>query len=228
LPSLPGVSLSEVCSNPPTPTPPHSSPGYICETFSGHYKLPDLGPIGANGLASPRHFMMPHAAFEEVEAPHVIVHKFGGALWSCRQDHSPFDVVGWHGNYAPYKYDLALFCVVNTVSFDHLDPSIFTVLTCPTLEPGVAAVDFVIFPPRWMVAENTFRPPYYHRNCMSEYMGLIRGSYDAKKGGFVPGGSSLHSVGTPHGPDGKVFDAASVAELTPVKVPATDLAFMYL
>ena len=200
--------------------------GYICETFTGHFQLPDLGPIGANGLAAARHFLVPHAAFEEVDAAHVIVHKFGGALWMCEQDHSPFDVVGWHGNYAPYKYDLAAFCVVNTVSFDHLDPSIFTVLTCPTLEPGVAAVDFVIFPPRWMVAENTFRPPYYHRNCMTEYMGLIRGSYDAKKGGFVPGGSSLHSCGTPHGPDGKVFDAASHAELKPVKVPGTDLAFM--
>ncbi len=150
-----------------------------------------------------------------------------GTLWSIDMDHSPFNVVAWHGNYYPYKYDLNLFNAMNTVTFDHADPSIFTVLTCPTLEPGVAVCDFVIFPPRWLVAEHTFRPPYYHKNCMSEYMGLIRGVYEAKKEGFVPGGGSLHSCMSAHGPDGVTFEKASSEPLAPSKIPNTALAFMF-
>lgn len=168
--------------------------GYICEVYTGHFKIPDLGPIGANGLANPQDFLTPKAAFEDRQCSFKVYCKFLNDLYSVSQDHSCFDIVAWKGNYAPYKYDLALFNTVNSVSYDHLDPSIFTVLTCQTLEPGVAAADFVIFPPRWMVAENTFRPPYYHRNCMCEYMGLIRGGYDAKTGGgFVPGGKDVSS-----------------------------------
>ncbi|GAM20578.1 hypothetical protein SAMD00019534_037530 [Acytostelium subglobosum LB1] len=203
------------------------SRGYILEIFGSHFRLPDLGPIGANGLANPRDFLSPVAAFEERECNHVKINKFGGKLFTSTQTNSPYNVVAWHGNYCPYKYDLNLFCAVNSVTFDHMDPSIFTVLTAPTNEPGVAAADFVIFPPRWMVQENTFRPPYYHRNCMSEFMGLIRGVYEAKKEGFLPGGGSLHSFMTPHGPDADTFNAAIKSEQKPTKIPDVALAFMF-
>ncbi|HEX2831437.1 MAG TPA: homogentisate 1,2-dioxygenase [Thermoanaerobaculia bacterium] len=200
--------------------------GYVCENFGQPFRLPDLGPIGANGLANPRDFLTPVAAFEEVEGDFALVAKFDGRLWSAKIDHSPLDVVAWHGNYAPYKYDLARFNTVNTVSFDHPDPSIFTVLTSPSDTPGVANCDFVIFPPRWMVAENTFRPPYFHRNIMNEYMGLIYGVYDAKAEGFVPGGGSLHNCMSGHGPDAQTFEAASAAKLEPRYLGDT-LAFMF-
>lgn len=164
----------------------NSARGYLGENYGHPFVIPDLGPIGANGLANPRHFFAPDAEIEENHKDCTIIQKFGGNLWQYRQDHSPLDVVGWHGDYWPYKYDLKLFNTINTVSFDHPDPSIFTVLTSPSGHPGLANIDFVIFPPRWMVAEDTFRPPYYHRNMMSEYMGLIQGQYDAKADGFVP------------------------------------------
>jgi homogentisate 1,2-dioxygenase len=204
------------------------SRGYILEVFNTHFQLPNLGPIGANGLANPRDFLCPVAAYEDKEVPagYTIVSKFQGALFTAQQFHSPFDVVAWHGNYFPYKYDLTKFCVVNTVAFDHADPSIFTVLTCPSNTPGVAVADFVIFPPRWVAAEHTFRPPYYHRNCMSEFMGLIYGKYDAKEEGFKPGGASLHSMMTPHGPDVDAFEKASNADLKPIKLDST-MAFMF-
>ncbi len=173
--------------------------------------------------------MYPVAAYEDVDnISFEICNKYQGNLFVAKQSHSPFDVVGWHGNYAPYKYDLAHFNAVNTVTFDHPDPSIFTVLTVKSGQPGVALADFVIFPPRWMVGEDTFRPPYYHRNCMAEFMGLISGGYDAKNEGFVPGGASLHSIMTPHGPDADVFHAASVEELKPVKLRPDGLAFMVI
>ena len=202
--------------------------GYILEIFKGHFELPNLGPIGANGLANPRDFECPVAAFEDndVDVSFTIVQKYMGQLFGAHQDHSPYDVVAWHGNYYPFKYDLEKFNTINTVSYDHCDPSIFTVLTVPTDEPGIAVADFVIFPKRWMVAENTFRPPYYHRNCMSEYMGMIYGQYDAKAGGFVPGGASLHSCMSPHGPDGTVFEKASHEELVP-RYFNGGLAFMF-
>ncbi|XP_077300055.1 homogentisate 1,2-dioxygenase [Arctopsyche grandis] len=204
------------------------SRGYILEVFDGHFKLPDLGPIGANGLASPRDFLTPVAHFEDKEIKNFkIIDKYQGTLFVALQDHSPFDVVAWHGNYVPYKYDLKNFMVINSVSFDHCDPSIFTVLTCQSTKPGVAIADFVIFPPRWSVQEDTFRPPYYHRNCMSEFMGLILGSYEAKEGGFLPGGASLHSMMSPHGPDGGCFEAATNAELVPQKVAVGTQAFMF-
>ncbi|HYK04397.1 MAG TPA: homogentisate 1,2-dioxygenase [Thermoanaerobaculia bacterium] len=200
--------------------------GYICENYGANFRLPDLGPIGSNGLANPRDFLTPVAAFEDVEGDFELIAKFGGRLWTARIDHSPLDVVAWHGNYAPYKYDLSKFNVINTVSFDHPDPSIFTVLTSPSDTPGLANCDFVIFPPRWMVAEGTFRPPYFHRNVMNEYMGLIVGTYDAKAEGFVPGSGSLHNCMSGHGPDAPTFDAASSAKLEPVFMAGT-LAFMF-
>ncbi len=200
--------------------------GYICENYGALLRLPELGPIGANGLANARDFLAPVAAFEEREGEFELVSKFMGQLWRADIGHSPLDVVAWHGNYAPYKYDLARFNTVNTVSFDHPDPSIFTVLTSPSDSAGTANVDFVIFPPRWMVAENTFRPPWFHRNVMSEYMGLVHGAYDAKAEGFLPGGGSLHNCMSGHGPDAATFERASNAELAPQRIDNT-LAFMF-
>jgi len=202
--------------------------GYICEVFDGHFQLPNLGPIGANGLASARDFLYPVAAYEDRnDIKFRIVNKYQGHLFVAQQDHSCFDVVAWWGNYAPFKYALKNFCVINSVSFDHLDPSIFTVLTCPSAKEGVAILDFVIFPPRWSVQEKTFRPPYYHRNCMSEFMGLIFGTYEAKEGALAPGGATLHSMMTPHGPDKDCFDKASNAELRPQRIAEGTQAFMF-
>ncbi|RDI43810.1 homogentisate 1,2-dioxygenase [Aquicella lusitana] len=200
--------------------------GYICENFGSPFRLPELGVIGANGLANPRDFHIPSAAFEDREGNFILITKFQGQLWQAAINHSPLDVVAWHGTYAPYKYDLALFNTINTVSFDHPDPSIFTVLTSPSPVQGVANIDFVIFPPRWMVAKDTFRPPYYHRNIMSEYMGLIHGAYDAKETGFVPGGGSLHNCMSAHGPDAAAFNKAVSAALEPEYYDNT-LAFMF-
>ena len=174
--------------------------GYVCENYGALFRLPDLGPIGANGLANPRDFETPAAAFEDRDVATESVLKFQGRLWTTTLDHYPLDVVAWHGNLAPCRYDLRRFNTINTVSFDHPDPSIFTVLTSPSPVPGTANCDFVIFPPRWMVAEDTFRPPWFHRNVMSEFMGLITGAYDAKEGGFAPGGASLHNCMSGHGP----------------------------
>lgn len=209
--------------------PDGPSRGYVAEVFGTHFQLPDLGPIGANGLASPRDFLVPTASFEQESRPcYTIIQKFGGELFTAKQDFSPFNVVAWHGNYVPYKYDLSKFCPYNTVLVDHGDPSINTVLTAPTDKPGVALLDFVIFPPRWLVAEHTFRPPYYHRNCMSEFMGLIHGGYEAKADGFLPGGASLHSCMTPHGPDTKTYEAtiARGNDAGPHRIKDT-MAFMF-
>jgi homogentisate 1,2-dioxygenase len=232
--------------NTTTPDDPFGARGYVLEVFQGGFELPNLGPIGANGLANPRDFQTPVAWFEHDEyvgggavangngvtphthsphpplpalrpptprrRPYTVIHKLEGQLFAATQPFSPFNVVAWHGNYAPYKYDLARFCPINAVSFDHPDPSIFTVLTVAGAgPPGTAVADFVVFPPRWMVAQRTFRPPYYHRNTMSEFMGLIRGEYDGKMaaGGFLPGGASLHLAMTPHGPDAASFEAAT-------------------
>ena len=200
--------------------------GYVCENYGAPFRLPELGPIGANGLANPRDFLAPCAAFEDVDQPTEVVVKLAGHLWSVEYGHSPLDVVAWHGNYYPYKYDLARFNAINTVSFDHPDPSIFTVLTSPSDTPGTANVDFVIFPPRWMVAERTLRPPWFHRNVMSELMGLVRGAYDAKREGFLPGGASLHNAMSAHGPDRASHDAAVSAKLEPQYLADT-LAFMF-
>lgn len=199
---------------------------YVCENYGAPFRLPELGPIGSNGLANARDFLAPVAAFEDEPGDYEIVKKYGGALWTARQDHTPFDVVAWHGNLAPMKYDTAHFNTIGSISFDHPDPSIFTVLTSPSDTPGTANCDFVIFPPRWMVAEDTFRPPWYHRNVMSEFMGLVHGQYDAKPEGFKPGGMSLHNVMVPHGPDAEAFGKASEAKLAPHKLDDT-LAFMF-
>jgi homogentisate 1,2-dioxygenase len=206
--------------------PDGPSRGYVCENAGELFRLPDLGPIGANGLAHPRHFETPVAAYEASEGEVTLVAKFDGVLWTQTLPASPINVVAWHGNLAPYRYDLTRFNTINTVSYDHPDPSIFTVLTSPTTRAGTANIDFVIFPPRWMVAEHTFRPPYFHRNVMSEFMGLIQGIYDAKEEGFVPGGASLHNCMTPHGPDFATFEKASAATLTPARIEAT-MAFMF-
>jgi len=214
-----------------------SSRGYVCENYGAHFRLPELGPIGSNGLANPRDFQTPVAAFERVPTPapqdlsdhcetYEVVKKFGGRLWRAPMSHSPFNVVAWHGNLAPCKYDTVNFMTIGSISFDHPDPSIFTVLTSPSDTPGTANCDFVIFPPRWLVTENTFRPPWYHRNLMSEFMGLVYGQYDAKPGGFKPGGASLHNCMVPHGPDEEAFERASHAPLVPHKLDNT-LAFMF-
>lgn len=199
---------------------------FICENYGAPFTLPERGPIGANALANPRDFLTPVAAFVNRDEQSRLYMKWGGELYHCDIDHSPFDVVAWHGNFVPYKYDLRRFCPVGAVSFDHPDPSIYTVLTSQSGLPGVGDVDFVIFPERWMVAEDTFRPPWYHRNIMSEFMGLIYGVYDAKPTGFVPGGMSLHNMMIPHGPDVEAYERATTHELRPQKLEGT-LAFMF-
>ncbi|MCY7397404.1 MAG: homogentisate 1,2-dioxygenase [Sphingomonas bacterium] len=199
--------------------------GYVAENHGAMFRLPELGPIGSNGLANPRDFETPVAAYEDVDHPCELVQKYLGSLWTTTLDHSPLDVVAWHGNLVPWRYELARFNAIGSISFDHPDPSIFTVLTSPSDVAGRANADFVIFPPRWMVAEGTFRPPWFHRNVMSEAMGLIHGAYDAKADGFAPGGLSLHNLMSGHGPDVASWQAASEAELKPVKLDAT-MAFM--
>jgi homogentisate 1,2-dioxygenase len=199
--------------------------GYLCENHGSLFRLPDLGPIGANGLANPRDFETPVAAFEDRDGPCEVIQKYMGALWTTTLDHCPLDVVAWHGNLAPWRYDLQRFNTMGTVSFDHPDPSIFTLLTSPSDVAGRANADFVIFPPRWMVAEDTFRPPWFHRNVMSEAMGLITGAYDAKAEGFQPGGLSLHNLMAGHGPDLASWQGASAADLKPHKIEGT-MAFM--
>ena len=204
-----------------------ASRGYVCENYGAPFRLPELGPIGSNGLANPRDFLAPVAAFEPDQAQtYELVRKFGGILWHTHQPRTPFDVVAWHGSLAPLKYDTAHFMVIGSISFDHPDPSIFTVLTSPSDTAGTANCDFVIFPPRWLVAEDTFRPPWFHRNVMAEFMGLVHGQYDAKPEGFRPGGMSLHNSMVPHGPDTDAFNRASQSTLAPHKLDNT-LAFMF-
>ena len=207
--------------------PDGPSRGYVLENFGAPLRLPELGPIGANGLANPRDFETPVAAYEDVEGQFELVAKFQGHLWRADIGHSPLDVVAWHGNYAPYRYDLRRFNAIGSISFDHPDPSIFTVLTAPSDTPGTANVDFAIFPPRWLVAQHTFRPPWFHRNVASEFMGLVLGAYDAKAEGFLPGGASLHNCMSGHGPDATTFDKASAADLSRPDVIADTMAFMF-
>ena len=207
--------------------PDGTARGYVCENHGALLRPPDLGPIGSNGLANSRDFLTPVAAFEDRDGDFELVSKFLGKLYRARLDHSPLDVVGWHGNYAPYKYDLRRFNTIGSISYDHPDPSIFTVLTSASDTPGVANMDFVIFPPRWLVAENTFRPPWFHRNVASEFMGLVHGAYDAKAGGFVPGGASLHNCMSGHGPDAASFDKASASDTTKPDHIVDTMAFMF-
>ncbi len=207
--------------------PDGTARGYVCENFGAALRLPELGPIGSNGLANPRDFETPHAAFEDRDEAGELIAKFQGHLWRSTIAHSPLDVVAWHGNYAPYRYDLRCFNTIGSISFDHPDPSIFTVLTSPSDTPGTANLDFVIFPPRWLVAQDTFRPPWFHRNVASEFMGLIHGAYDAKAEGFAPGGASLHNCMTGHGPDAATFEKASTADLGRPDVVKDTMAFMF-
>jgi homogentisate 1,2-dioxygenase len=207
--------------------PDTTARGYICENFGALFQLPDLGPIGSNGLANPRDFETPVAAYEDREGHFELVAKFMGSMWTADIDHSPLDVVAWHGNYAPYKYDLRRFNAIGSISFDHPDPSIFLVLHSPSDTAGVDNIDFVIFPPRWLVMQDTFRPPWFHRNYASEFMGLVHGAYDAKAEGFVPGGASLHNCMSGHGPDAETFDKASTADLATPNVIEDTMAFMF-
>ncbi len=201
--------------------------GYVCENYGSGLRLPDLGPIGSNGLANPRDFLTPVAAYEDIEQPHELVAKFQGRLWSARMDHSPLDVVAWHGSHAPYKYDLRRFNAIGSISHDHPDPSIFLVLHSVSDTPGVSNIDFVIFPPRILAMQDTFRPPWFHRNVASEFMGLVHGAYDAKAEGFAPGGASLHNSMTGHGPDAATFEKASRADLSKPDVIKDTMAFMF-
>ena len=201
--------------------------GYICENFGAIFKLPDLGPIGSNGLANPRDFVTPVAACEDLDESYELIGKFMGQLWSAQMNHSPLDVVAWHGNYAPYKYDLRRFNAIGSISHDHPDPSIFLVLHSASDTPGVSNIDFVIFPPRILAMQNTFRPPWFHRNIASEFMGLVHGAYDAKAEGFSPGGASLHNCMSGHGPDADTFEKASRADLSKPDVIKDTMAFMF-
>ena len=201
--------------------------GYVCENYGAPFRLPDLGPIGSNGLANPRDFMTPMAAYEDIDGPHELLAKFGGHLWSAQMSHSPFDVVAWHGTHAPYKYDLRRFNAIGSISHDHPDPSIFLVLHSASDTPGVSNIDFVIFPPRTLAMQNTFRPPWFHRNIASEFMGLVFGAYDAKAEGFLPGGASLHNSMSGHGPDAQTFEKASHADLSKPDVIKDTMAFMF-
>ena len=207
--------------------PDGDSRGYVAENFGSALRLPDLGPIGSNGLANPRDFEAPVARYEDLEGDFELVAKFQGRLWRAEIGHSPLDVVAWHGNHVPYRYDLRRFNTIGSISYDHPDPSIFTVLTSASDTPGTANLDFVIFPPRWLCAEDTFRPPWFHRNIASEYMGLIHGAYDAKAGGFVPGGGSLHNCMTGHGPDAASFEKASRSDTSQPDHIVDTMAFMF-
>jgi homogentisate 1,2-dioxygenase len=207
--------------------PSGAARGYVCENFAAPFKLPDLGPIGSNGLANARDFLTPCARYEDIEEPCELIGKFDGRLWAANMDHSPLDVVAWHGNNAPYKYDLRRFNTLGSISYDHPDPSIFLVLHSPSDTLGTSNIDFVVFPPRWLTMEDTFRPPWFHRNVANEFMGLICGVYDAKSTGFVPGGSSLHNCMSGHGPDAATFDKASAADTSiPLRIKDT-MAFMF-
>ncbi|MGI9026392.1 MAG: homogentisate 1,2-dioxygenase [Burkholderiaceae bacterium] len=201
--------------------------GYVCENYRALLRLPDLGPIGSNGLANPRDFLTPHARYEDVEGRFDLVAKFNGRLWSAEIDHSPLDVVAWHGNYAPYKYDLRRFNAIGSISYDHPDPSIFLVLQSQSDTPGVDSLDFVIFPPRVLTMQDTFRPPWFHRNFASEFMGLVHGAYDAKADGFSPGGASLHNCMSGHGPDAETFEKASKTDTSRPDYIVDTMAFMF-
>ena len=204
-----------------------SARGYVCENFGALLRLPELGPIGSNGLANARDFLTPVAAYEDIDGSFELIGKFQGTLWTAQMDHSPLDVVAWHGNCAPYKYDLRRFNPIGSISYDHPDPCIFTVLTSASDTSGTANMDFAIFPPRWLVAQHTFRPPWFHRNIASEFMGLITGAYDAKAEGFLPGGASLHNCMTAHGPDAATFEKASAADLSKPDVITDTMAIMF-
>jgi homogentisate 1,2-dioxygenase len=197
--------------------------GYALELYQGHFTLPSLGPLGSFGLANSRDFQIPKAAFDhDVSSTYRLFAKWNNHIHVAEQDHTPFDVVAWHGLYYPYKYDLGRFLTIGSISYDHPDPSIFTLLSS---SEGVA--EMAIFPPRWLVMEDTFRPPWYHRNTMAEFMGLIKGEYDARTdGGFKAGGASLHNIMAGHGPDSNTHQKASNAVLTPQKVGEGSMAFV--
>ncbi|KAF8812720.1 homogentisate 1,2-dioxygenase [Phlegmacium glaucopus] len=207
--------------------PDGPSRGYIQEIYGSHYILPELGPLGGNGLANSRDFESPVASFDIDQSLWHIVYKVCGQLHLCVQEHTPFDVVAWHGNYVPYKYAMEKFINVGSISKDHIDPSIFCVLTAKSKQPGVPLADFLIFSPRWDVASGTFRPPYYHRNSSTEFMGLIYGVYGGRSDGFQPGGASYETGFCPHGVSYDEFKKASEADLVPMRISEGTIAFMF-
>ncbi|GAW13093.1 hypothetical protein ANO14919_024710 [Xylariales sp. No.14919] len=226
--------------------------GYVFELFEGHFQLPVLGTIGSTGLANVRDFQIPVACFDGeivgdgaggqvVKAASggdwTVVSRLNGQLWACAQDHTPFDVVAWHGTCYPYKYDLARFCVLGNTLFDHHDPSLFTVLTAPAYgkAPGTAVLDFGIAPPRWQVAEGSLWIPYYHRNVMQEfYFPVVRDQApDSPLNGgreFRPFGCGLNGAMAAHGsPDDEYLRATGIDTTKPAKLGADDgvlLAFL--
>ncbi|KAH9874017.1 hypothetical protein IAQ61_004645 [Plenodomus lingam] len=174
--------------------------GYITEVWGSMWELPDLGPLGGHGLANPRDFLYPVAAIDDnLHVDWQIVNKINGELVAIQQDHSPFDLVAWHGNVVPYKYDLTKFSSQNSTSIDHTDPSIFTVLTAKSRDPLTPLADFLWFGPRWDVATNTFRLPYFHRNSASEFLACLYGQGLGRSDDFQPGGGSFEGGHTPHG-----------------------------
>ncbi|KAK0434287.1 homogentisate 1,2-dioxygenase [Armillaria borealis] len=199
--------------------PDGPSRGYVQEIFGSHFELPDLGPIGGHGMANPRDFEVPLASFEIDETSWE--GKIGGQLFSAAQDHIPFDVVAWQGNYVPYKYAMEKFIFVGSVSKDHLDPSVFTVLTAKSKATGIPLVEILTVSERWNVASDTFRPPYYHRNNATEILCFISGE---RGGRYVPGGIVLQTVFCPHGPPPEVHKAAIVAELKPERISKGSMA----
>lgn len=178
----------------------HDEPirGYVAEPFGGGFRLPERGPVGANGLADARHFHAPAAWHEDRLAPgFTLVAKLGGALHAAPLDHTPFDVAGWFGNHVPYVYDLADFSPVGNTLLDHGDPSIYCVLSAPNL-------DLIVFPPRWDATAHTFRPPYFHRNTIAEINGILRD--DEHHAPFVPGCVFITPPLTPHGVGGRTVE----------------------
>ena len=180
--------------------------GFVGELFNGHYRLPERGLVGANGLADERHFRAPVASFEDLEAPYEIVHKQGGDLWRTTVNASPFDVVAWHGRYAPFKFDLMDFNAYWGANWDHSDPSILTVLTSPHDDHGRNAVDFAVFRGRWDATQDTFRPPYMHRNSAVEFNAVIKSP--RTKGAYRPGAVTYTPYLMPHGVSVSGYEAA--------------------
>ncbi|EOO02373.1 putative homogentisate -dioxygenase protein [Phaeoacremonium minimum UCRPA7] len=200
--------------------------GYIQEVFGSHYELPELGPVGSNGMALARDFEIPVASFDVDQSKWTIVVKLVGQLFAYEQNHTPFDVVAWHGTYAPYKYAMEKFINSATVDRDQSDPSIYCVLTAKSKIPGVSLSDFLIFTPKWSVTRNTFRPPYYHRNVATELMGMIYGTWAGSATLLEPGGLTYEPSYMPHGESYERWKEATSVDLQPQRMGEQSMAFM--
>ncbi|GLI78307.1 hypothetical protein PoHVEF18_006618 [Penicillium ochrochloron] len=202
--------------------------GFALELFEGHFELPELGPIGSTGLANIRDFEIPTASFDNSNVDTEIIAKFAGQVHRTVHRGSIFNVAGWSGTYYPFKYDLGKFNTIGSVSYDHTDPSIFTVLTAPSSVPGEAVVDVAVFGPRWLVMEKSYRPPYFHRNTMSEFAFVIKGGFDVTplppqlEGLFL-----LSNTMCAHGADPESWKQATEKELVPEKIPPGNLGMMF-